>query len=233
MPESPETSEPRSESRGSRPLIPRRRWVYGVGVVVILALIISTLMRVFAVDIYAVTQDSMDPTLRDGERIAVAKSYPEDAGVQRGDIVVFDGEGSFTPYQGGPSLSSTFRTLGHWVGLGSAPHVYVKRVLGAEGDLVACCDDSGELTVNGEPLAEPYLSYEVSPDRPASELSFEAAIPEGRIWVMGDNRDTSVDSRDLLGAPGGGMISEDRIIGLATSVVWPWEDRRTLQGGLR
>ncbi|RJN31086.1 signal peptidase I [Nesterenkonia natronophila] len=233
MPESPETSEPCSESRGSRPLTLRRRWVYGAGVVVIVALILSTLTRVFAVDFYAVDQDSMDPTLSDGERIAVAKSYPDEAGVQRGDIVVFDGEGSFTPYRGGPSLTRSIETMGHWIGLGSAPHVYVKRVLGAEGDLVACCDDSGELTVNGEPIAEPYLSHEVSPEKPASELSFEAAIPEGRFWVMGDNRDASVDSRDLLGAPGGGMISEERIIGLATSVVWPWEDRRALEGGLR
>ncbi|WP_243728945.1 signal peptidase I [Nesterenkonia sphaerica] len=233
MPESPETSEPRSEPRGSRLLSRRRRWVYAGGVVLLFAIVLSTLIRVFAVDFYAVNQDSMDPTLRDGERIAVAKNYPGDLGPQRGDIVVFDGEGSFTPYQGGPSMVRTLETLGHWVGLGSAPDVYVKRVLGAEGDVVACCTSSGELTVNGEPLTETYLSHEPSPEHPASDLTFEAAIPEGRIWVMGDNRDTSVDSRDLLGAPGGGMISEERIIGLATSVVWPWEDRRGLEGGLR
>ncbi|WP_243730383.1 signal peptidase I [Nesterenkonia salmonea] len=233
MPESPETAEPSSASRGSRLFKAPRRWVIGAGVVVILALLISTTIRVFAVDLYAVNQESMDPTLRDGERIAVSKSYPEDNGPKRGDIVVFDGEGSFTPYQGGPSLNRSLETLGHWVGLGSAPHVYVKRVIGAAGDLVACCDDSGQLTVNGEPIAENYLPYEVSPEKPASDLTFEALVPEGRIWVMGDNRAESVDSRDLLGAPGGGMISEDRIIGSATSVVWPWEDRRDLEGGLR
>ncbi|NDK30717.1 signal peptidase I [Nesterenkonia sp. Hz 6-5] len=203
------------------------------GVVIILALIISTLLRVSTVDLYAVNQESMHPTLRDGERIAVVKNYPDEGGVQRGDIVVFDGEGSFTPYQGGPSLTRTLETMGHWIGLGPAPHVYVKRVIGAEGDLVSCCDDSGQLTVNGEPIVEGYLPEQVSPEQPASDLTFEALVPEGRIWVMGDNRGESVDSRDLLGAPGGGMISEDRIIGLATSVVWPWEDRRDLEGGLR
>lgn len=205
----------------------------GAGVVVLLALIITALIRLFAVDLYTVNQESMDPTLRDGERISVVKNYPDEAGVQRGDIVVFDGEGSFTPYQGGPNLGRSLETMGHWVGLGSAPHVYVKRVIGAEGDLVVCCDDSGQLTVNGDPLEETYLLQDVGPELPASDLSFEALVPEGRMWVMGDNRAESVDSRDLLGAPGGGMISEDRIIGLATSVVWPWEDRRDLEGGKR
>lgn len=233
MPESPETNEPSSDSRGSQPLKSHRRWLVGAGVVLVLALITSTLIRVLAVDLYAVDQESMDPTLRDGERIAVAKNYPDSDGIGRGDIVVFDGEGSFTPYEGGPSLNRSIETMGHWVGLGSPPHIYVKRVIGAEGDLVICCDDVGRLTVNGDPLDERYLPQDVTSEQPASELSFEALIPQGRFWVMGDNREESVDSRDLLGAPGGGMISEDRIIGLATSVVWPWEDRRELEGGLR
>lgn len=216
---------------------PRRRtrrvrtWVLTAGVVVLLAVLVSTLVRVFAVDIYAVDQNSMDPTLRDGERVVVAKHYPADEGAQRGDIVVFDGEGSFSPYQGGPSFSRTVETLGQWLGLGTAPDVYVKRVIGAEGDLVACCDDAGRLSVNGEPTQEPYLAEPAAEGNPASELSFEALVPEGRIWVMGDNRDESVDSRDLLGAPGGGMISQDRIIGQATSVLWPWGERRELEGG--
>lgn len=221
----------------SRSLRPRRHarrvrtWVMAAGVVVLLGVLVSILVRAFAVDIYAVGQHSMDPTLRDGERIVVAKNYPAGAGVQRGDIVVFDGEGSFSPYQGGPSLSRTAGTLGQWVGLGTAPDVYVKRVIGADGDLVACCDDQGRLSVNGEPIQEPYLAEPASERNPASELSFEASVPEGRIWVMGDNRDESVDSRDLLGAPGGGMISQDRIIGQATSVLWPWVERRELEGG--
>ena len=208
-----------------------RTWVLTAGFVVLLVVLVSTLVRVFAVDVYAVDQNSMNPTLRDGERIVVAKNYPAGEGVQRGDIVVFDGEGSFSPYQGGPSLSRTVETLGQWLGLGTAPDVYVKRVIGAEGDLVACCDDQGRLSVNGESIQEPYLAEPADEGNPASELSFEAAVPEDRIWVMGDNRDESVDSRDLLGAPGGGMISQDRIIGQATSVLWPWEERRELEGG--
>lgn len=207
-----------------------RRWLLAICGVVVIGLLISILVRVFAVDVYAVDQNSMDPTLQDGERILVVKNYPDSEGVQSGDIVVFDGEGSFTPYQGGPSFARTVETLGQWVGLGTAPDVYVKRVIGAEGDLVACCDEAGRLVINGEPDGEPYLAEPVTAENPASDLSFESLVPQGRIWVMGDNRADSVDSRDLLGAPGGGMISEDRIIGRAHSVVWPWDDRRNLEG---
>lgn len=209
----------------------RRRWIISVGVVVVLALVISTLVRVYAVDIYTVNQESMEPTLGDGERVLVVKSYPEEDEPARGDIVIFDGEGSFTPYRGGPSLERALERAGHWIGIGSPPDVYVKRVIGIGGDRVVCCDDQGQMSVNGEPLDEDYLAESPSPDTPASELSFEAEVPEGRIWVMGDNREDSVDSRALLGAPGGGMISQERIIGEVTQVVWPWGDRRDIEGG--
>ncbi|WP_150459952.1 signal peptidase I [Nesterenkonia ebinurensis] len=208
----------------------RRRWIISVGVVVVLAVLVSTLVRVSVADVYTVNQDSMEPTLSDGERMLVVKDYPGETGVRPGDVVVFDGEGSFDPYQGGPSLGRSLERVGHWFGIGAPPGVYVKRVIGADGDLVICCDETGHLTLNGEQLAEPYLDYEITPETPASQLSFEAQVPAGRMWVMGDNRDESVDSRDLLGAPGGGMISQDRIIGKATQVVWPWAERRELEG---
>src|SRR5699024_8332454 len=99
---------------------------------------------------------------------------------------------------------------------------------GTGGDRVSCCDDQGRLSLNGEPMEEDYLLDPVSAQSPASELEFDAEIPPGRMWVMGDNRADSLDSRGLLGAPGGGMISQDRIIGRAADVVWPWPDRRTL-----
>lgn len=210
-----------------------KKWGLRLAVVLAAALLISTMVRVFVVDVYTVSQESMEPTLSDGERVAVAKGYPDDAGPQRGDIVVFDGEGSFTPYRGGPDLTRGLETIGHWLGLGSPSGVYVKRILGTDGDVVACCDDQGRLTVNGDPLTEDQLAQPVSADLPASEISFEAEVPPGRIWVMGDNRSESVDSRALLGAPGGGMISEDRIIGRVTSVVWPWSERREIEGDRR
>lgn len=237
---SPEKTEPSSDSRGSsylhrstqRPAWARRfirrfrKTLVATGVLFILAILVAVMLRIFAVDVYTVNQDSMYPTLEDGERMLVDKRDSNDIDV--GDIVVFDGEGSFVPYRGGPTINRTVEQIGHWLCMGSAPDVFVKRVLGTEGDVVTCCDDQGRLMINGEPYEEPYLYEEVTDDTPASELEFEAEVPQGRIWVMGDHRNASIDSRDLLGAPGGGMISEDRVIGDVSNVVWPWQQRRVV-----
>lgn len=232
--ENPEPSESDSTARGSRRLKDSshhrgfRPWV-AVLVTAVIAVLVATGLRLFVVDVYTVSQVSMAPTLADAERIVVEKDYPRGSGVQRGDVIVFDGEGSFTPYEGGSStLEQLGARVGHWFGLATPPATYVKRVLGTGGDVVACCTDSGQLTVNGEPVEESYLGREVTAETPASELSFEAEVPTGRLWVMGDNRDDSLDSRALLGAPGGGMISEDRILGRVTGVFWPWNERREL-----
>lgn len=203
-----------------------------VGVAVILALLATVLLRGFVTDVYTVSQDSMFPTLDDGERILVEKGYPDEDGAQRGDLILFDGTGSFAPYEGQSGvMAQTLEQIGHWFGIGSPPDTYVKRVIAVGGDTVACCDDQGRVTVNGEPSEEPYLPTAPSAETPASETDFESVVPPGRVWVMGDHREVSIDSRALLGAPGGGMISEDRIIGRATDVFWPWDDRRRLENG--
>lgn len=231
-PESPEQSVPETEARGSRRFRGMRRtWPFLIlSGTVLAALVVTAVVRGFIVDLYTVQQVSMEPTLHHEERILVERSYPTEAGPERGDIVVFDGTGSFAPYEGQVSLPERLlQRVGHWVGLGSPPQTYVKRVLGAPGDTVACCDEQGRLTVEAQPLEEPYLHTSPSDGKPASELEFEVQVPDGRIWVMGDHREESVDSRSLLGAPGGGMINQDRIIGRATSVFWPWESRRDLE----
>src|SRR5699024_7826579 len=113
----------------------------------------------------------------DGERVLVDKRYPSSAGVQPGDVVVFDGEGSFTPYRGGPSLGRTVEQIGHWFAVGSPSEVFIKRVIGTGGDRVTCCDDQGRLSLNGEPMEEDYLLAPVGAQNPASELEFDAEIP--------------------------------------------------------
>lgn len=188
------------------------------------------MVRVFWVDVYTVAQDSMMPTVDDGERILVAKDSASASDLSVGDVVVFDAEGSFTPYRGGPSLQRTAEQVGHWFGLGSPSEAYVKRIIGTGGDTVMCCDSQGRVVVNGQPLQEGYLGRDIDAEDPASDVSFEVDVPPGRMWVMGDHREGSVDSRHLLGAPGGGMISEERVIGRATSVVWPLENRRSIEG---
>lgn len=241
-PTSPESPGDAGAARGSshvegpavrRPRRPRGRsrlrlW-HLVLLTVLVSVVVTTAVRTLVVDVYTVDQVSMQATLDDGERILVDRSYPDDDGARRGDVVVFDGTGSFAPYQRDQgAMVRLVQHVGHWFGQGSPPQTYVKRVIGVGGDTVACCDDDGRVTVDGEALEEPHLLEPATPTTPASEQEFEVLVPEGRLWVMGDNRAESVDSRALLGAPGGGMISEDRLIGRATDVVLPWGSRRSL-----
>lgn len=227
-----EASELPARGSSDSGILSRLRFRHLLAGTVVMAVLATGLLRGLVIDVYTVHQDSMHPTLDDGERVLVDKGYPGDPGAQRGDIIVFDGTGSFAPYEsGGGAVSQAAERVGHWFGVGSPPDTYVKRVIGVGGDTVACCDEDGRVTVNGQALDEAYLFEEPDAQTPASDTSFESQVPPGRVWVMGDHREVSIDSRALLGAPGGGMISEDRIIGRATDVFWPWGERRRLENG--
>ncbi|MEW2527182.1 signal peptidase I [Streptomyces sp. NPDC047071] len=152
------------------------------------------LVTTFVVQPYEIPSGSMEPTFRVGDRILVNKlAYRFGSGPQRGDAVVFDGSGYF----------------------GDAD--YVKRVAGVGGDRVVCCDKRGRIKVNGQPVDEPYL---FPGDKP-STVAFDVVVPDGRIFVLGDHRSDSSDSRDHLGSPGGGMIPVDDVIGRADWIAWP------------
>ena len=96
---------------------------------------------------------------------------------------------------------------------------YIKRVIGVPGDTVKCCDAKGRVTVNGVPLDEKGYLY---PGDVPSQKFFEVKVPQGRLWVMGDHRMVSLDSRSHMGDPGGGTIPIDKVIGRAFVVVWPF-----------
>ena len=102
----------------------------------------------------------------------------------------------------------------------SADYV-VKRVIGIGGDRVACCDANGRVTVNGVPLDEPYAVVPEGKNR-VSEIDFDVVVPEGSVWVMGDNRYSSMDSRYHQDEPGRGFVSEDEIVGRAFVLNWPF-----------
>jgi len=195
----------------------RRRGGPGLLLPLVLALLLALLLRTFVVQSFSIPSDSMSPLLVPGERVLV---WRVGAGreVRRGDVVVFDGTGTFVP---APPDEQGIARLGAGLGglLGFRPGEtdFVKRVIGLPGDRVTCCDASGHLMVNGVAVDEPYVAAGDAP----SELRFDIEVPAGRLWLMGDHRSDSADSRAHLGSPGGGTIALDDVIGRVVAVTWP------------
>ncbi|MGD6978519.1 MULTISPECIES: signal peptidase I [Citricoccus] len=185
--------------------------------VVVAAVLASALLRSTVAELYLIPSGSMEPLLRQGDRISVDREAYASAPVERGDVVVVDGEGSFAPYDSRPAPVRWGGDALQWLGLAPDTTAYVKRVAGVGGDTVSCCTAAGLLEVNGRPVPEHYLAG----PPPASRIEFTAEVPEGRLFLLGDNRHASEDSRSLLGAPGGGMIPESMVIGKVDAVVWP------------
>ncbi|OFL64926.1 MULTISPECIES: signal peptidase I [unclassified Brevibacterium] len=171
----------------------------------IAALLLAGILRGFVVQRFTIPSESMEPALQPGQKITVWRMPALSAGIERGDVVVFDGRGSMLPGTGPGGVQN----IASWFGIGPKDVFYVKRVIGTGGDEVVCCEGK-HLTVNGEVLKEPYLKDQSGS---ASDIEFHVRVPEGRVWLMGDNRHNSTDSRNLLGRPGGGMVPLKRIIG--------------------
>lgn len=206
------------------PLSPRRWWLRIITLAVLAALLIAAVVRAFVVDVYWVGSNSMEPTLQGGDRVLVDK-LGDTEDLQRGQLVVFDGRGSLDPlHSTDPWYTQALNGVGRWLGLTGSSTAYVKRVMAVSGDTIECCDAQGKITVNGQPLDEDY----VYPDDRPSDIPFAVHVPADRVWLMGDHRSASVDSRSLLGAPGGGLIRTERIIGTAERVLWPLDRARDL-----
>jgi signal peptidase I len=168
----------------------------------------------------------MNDTLVQDDRILVQKiSYWGGGAPERGDIVVFADPGGWlepsasaapgNPLAKGLELVGLYPTGGH----------LVKRVIGVGGDVVKCCDGQGRILVNGVPLNE--KSYLPAGEKP-SMIDFEVEVKPGYVWVQGDNRSNSADSRVHLGDPGGGQVPTGDLVGKVFSVVWPVGHAKTL-----
>jgi signal peptidase I len=178
------------------------------------------LLSAYVVQPFLIPSRSMENTLLVGDRVVVNKlAYRFGSEPRRGDVVVFDGTGSFLRSRpAGNPVTGLLRKAAAAVGLAEPDETdYVKRVVGVGGDRVTCCDERGRIKVNGEPVDEYYLY----PGDAPSQVRFDSVVPEGKLWVMGDHRSRSRDSRDHLGEPGGGMVPVDRVIGRADWIAWP------------
>jgi signal peptidase I len=168
----------------------------------------------------------METTLMVNDRIIVNELEPGLIGVQHGDVVVFRDPGGWLPPVAPPKSQNGFLAGIDWalsiVGL-SAPdsddHL-VKRVIGLPGDHVSCCNALGQLSVNGVPLKEPYITLEPG-EVDAATLHFDVTVPKGDLWVMGDNRDNSQDSSRNQNLPGKGFVPIKDVVGRAVVISWP------------
>ncbi|MFC4494006.1 signal peptidase I [Streptomyces ovatisporus] len=209
----------------------RRRWSRSARLYAGAALLLSVLLLVsaFVVQPFLIPSSSMAPTLKVGDRILVNKlAYRIGNSPGRGDVVVFDGRESFVQEEGpgGSPVTGFVRKAGAAVGLMRPEETdYVKRVIGVGGDRVRCCDKRGRIEVNGVPLDEDYLHEGDEP----SAVPFDIEVPQGRLWVMGDHRSDSSDSRAHLGDPGGGTVPVERVIGRADGIGWPMKHWGSVQ----
>jgi signal peptidase I len=163
----------------------------------------------------------MQNTLEIGDRVLISKIVYHTRPIDRGDIVVFDGTGSWDL----PNASSGTNIVGKAVselegivGISHDSNIYIKRVIGLPGDHVACCNAKGQVTVNGVALSESSYLY---PGNQPSAQSFHITVPAGQLWVMGDHRAVSFDSRGHMGDPGGGTIPISGVLGRAFVIIWP------------
>jgi signal peptidase I len=180
--------------------------------ILLVVLVLHALLRAFVVQVYAIPSGSMEPLLEPGDRVVVRVGDREP---RRGDVVVFDGRGVFVFGDDPTPARAAAEHVAGWLGLPLGDHHVVKRVVGVGGERVTCCDDDGRLTVDGEPLEEPYLF----PGDEPSEVRFDVAVPAGTLWVLGDHRSASADSRAHLGDPRGGMVPVDHVVGRVVAVV--------------
>ncbi len=192
--------------------------------IVITALVISVLIKTFLVQAFYIPSGSMENTLLVNDRVLVNKLADKPDEIHRGDVVVFRDPGGWLNGPGETTSRGGFLGLVRdglvFVGLAPAAgeEDLIKRVIGVGGDKVACCDDQGRVTVNGVPLDEPYLFPD---DDPSSENFGPFTVPEGSLWVMGDHRSVSEDSRAHREQPGKGFVPVDDVIGRAFTIVWP------------
>ena len=192
-----------------------------IGIALVLALIIKT----FLVQAFSIPSDSMQNTLQRGDRVLVDKLTPWfGSKPSRGEVVVFHDPGGWlgeNPPAAGNFVSGGLQTVLSFVGLmpSAEEKDLIKRVIAVGGDTVECKGGNSEIIVNGKTLDEPFIYGGNTPcgDKPFGPIK----IQPNKIWVMGDHRQDSLDSRYHQDLPGGGQVDDDKVVGRAIVIAWP------------
>lgn len=191
-------------------------------ILVAIAVIVSIIIKTFLVQFFYIPSGSMENTLLVNDRVAVNKLGNFFSEVDRGDVVVFRDTAGWLPEESGDFGSGVRERLREglvFIGIlpDPAKQYLIKRVIGVAGDRIVCCDDNDQLTINGVAVDEPYIF----PGDKASESEFDVTVPEGFIWVMGDHRGASADSRFHRDDANDGFVPLSALTGRAVAIVWP------------
>ena len=194
-------------------------------VLVIVALVVSLFIKSFLVQFFYIPSGSMENTLQIKDRVAVNKVPFISNNIKRGDVVVFRDPDNWLPeivdYSTNQYISKAKSAL---VAVGVLPNpakqYLVKRVVGVGGDRVVCCTKEGNLTINGVEVTEPYIFAGNKP----SEMNFDVTVPKGKLWVMGDHRGASADSRYHQEDINKGFVPLSKVTGRVVGVIWPFKN---------
>jgi len=200
-------------------------------ILVVSALVLSIIVKTFLVQFFYIPSGSMENTLQVNDRVGVNKLGAIFSDIKRGEVVVFrdPAEWLSAPSDESKGLAKIVKDGLVFVGIMPDPakQYLIKRVIGVGGDRVVCCSTSGKIEVNGVEVDEPYIYAGNKP----SDSTFDVTVPKGFIWVMGDHRGASADSRFHTDDPNKGMVPLDKVTGRALFVIWPLKHLGVLEVG--
>jgi len=200
----------------------KRSFLHEFPVLVVVALVVSLFIKTFLVQFFFIPSGSMENTLQIDDRVAVNRLPFISNNIKRGDVVVFRDPDNWLPaadVETAPFVIAKAKAALVAVGVlpNPAKQYLVKRVVGVAGDHVVCCTNTGKITVNGKVMNEPYIYAGNVP----SDMNFDVTVPKGKLWVMGDHRGASADSRFHQEDINKGFVPLNRVTGRVLAVIWP------------